>query len=70
MLAYYVMWRMNRDLAPMPSNDDDLEAAAVARIPVAKAKVRPLLVATPSRDAPRTASLSTASADSFPSLPT
>ncbi len=42
MLAYYVMWRMKRDLAPMLFKDDDLKAAAAERAsPVAKAKVSP-----------------------------
>lgn len=42
MLAYYVVWRMKRDLAPMLFKDDDPEAAAARRSsPVAKAKVSP-----------------------------
>ncbi len=42
MLAYYVMLRMKRDLAPMLFKDDDLKAAAAERAsPVAKAKVSP-----------------------------
>jgi Transposase DDE domain len=42
MLAYYVVWRMKRDLAPMLFKDDDPEAAAAERSsPVAKAKVSP-----------------------------
>jgi len=42
MLAYYVVWRMKRDLAPMLFKDDDPEAAAAQRSsPVAKAKVSP-----------------------------
>jgi hypothetical protein len=42
MLAYYVVWRMKRDLAPMLFKDDDPEAAAAERAsPVAKAKVSP-----------------------------
>ncbi len=42
MLAYYVIWRMKRDLAPMLFKDDDLKAAAAERAsPVAKAKVSP-----------------------------
>ena len=42
MLAYYVVWRMKRDLAPMLFKDDDPEAAATQRAsPVAKAKVSP-----------------------------
>ena len=42
MLAYYVVWRMKRDLAPMLFKDDDPAAAAVQRSsPVAKAKVSP-----------------------------
>jgi transposase len=42
MLAYYVVWRMKRDLAPMLFKDDDTEAAAAERAsPVAKAKVSP-----------------------------
>ncbi len=42
MLAYYVVWHMKRDLAPMLFKDDDLEAAAAERAsPVAKAKVSP-----------------------------
>jgi len=40
MLAYYVVWRMKRDLAPMLFKDDDPAAAAAERAsPVAKAKV-------------------------------
>jgi hypothetical protein len=42
MLAYYVVWRMKRDLAPMLFKDDDPAAAAAQRSsPVAKAKVSP-----------------------------
>jgi transposase len=42
MLAYYVVWRMKRDLAPMLFKDDNPEAAAAERAsPVAKAKVSP-----------------------------
>jgi transposase len=42
MLAYYVVWRMKRDLAPMLFKDDDPDAAAAERSsPVAKAKVSP-----------------------------
>jgi hypothetical protein len=42
MLAYYVVWRMKRDLAPMLFKDDDPAAAAAKRTsPVAKAKVSP-----------------------------
>ena len=42
MLAYYVVWNMKRDLAPMLFKDDDPAAAAVQRSsPVAKAKVSP-----------------------------
>ena len=42
MLAYYVIWRMKRDLAPMLFKDDDPAAAAAQRSsPVAKAKVSP-----------------------------
>ncbi len=42
MLAYYVVWHMKRDLAPMLFKDDDLAAAAAERSsPVAKAKVSP-----------------------------
>ena len=42
MLAYYVIWRMKRDLAPMLFKDDDPAAAAAERSsPVAKAKVSP-----------------------------
>ena len=42
MLAYYVVWHMKRDLAPMLFKDDDPEAAAAQRSsPVAKAKVSP-----------------------------
>ena len=42
MLAYYVIWRMKRDLAPMLFKDDDRAAAAAERSsPVAKAKVSP-----------------------------
>jgi len=42
MLAYYVVWRMKRDLAPMLFKDDDPKAAAAERSsPVAKAKVSP-----------------------------
>jgi Transposase DDE domain len=42
MLAYYVVWHMKRDLAPMLFKDDDPEAAAPERSsPVAKAKVSP-----------------------------
>jgi hypothetical protein len=41
-LAYYVVWRMKRDLAPMLFKDDDPTAAAAQRVsPVAKAKVSP-----------------------------
>ena len=40
MLAYYVVWRMKRDLAPMLFKDDDPEAAAARRSsPLAMAKV-------------------------------
>ena len=42
MLAYHVVWRMKRDLAPMLFEDDDPKAAAAERSsPVAKAKVSP-----------------------------
>src|SRR5271157_2536683 len=42
MLAYYVVWHMKRDLAPMLFKDDDPAAAAALRSsPVAKAKVSP-----------------------------
>ena len=42
MLAYYVIWRMKRDLAPMLFKDHDPAAAAAQRSsPVAKAKVSP-----------------------------
>ena len=42
MLAYYVIWHMKRDLAPMLFKDDDPDAAAAERSsPVAKAKVSP-----------------------------
>jgi len=42
MLAYYVVWNMKRDLAPMLFKDDDPAAAAAERSsPVAKAKVSP-----------------------------
>ena len=42
MLAYYVVWHMKRDLAPMLFKDDDPAAAAAERSsPVAKAKVSP-----------------------------
>ena len=42
MLAYYVVWNMKRDLAPMLFKDDDPAAAAAQRSsPVAKAKVSP-----------------------------
>jgi Transposase DDE domain len=42
MLAYYVVWRMKRNLAQMLFKDDDPEAAAAQRSsPVAKAKVSP-----------------------------
>jgi hypothetical protein len=42
MLAYYVVWSMKRDLAPMLFKDDDPAAAAAERLsPVAKAKVSP-----------------------------
>ena len=42
MLAYYVVWRMKRDLAPMLFKDDDPAAAAAQRSsPVGKAKVSP-----------------------------
>jgi transposase len=42
MLAYYVMWHMKRDLAPMLFKDDDLPRAALDRTsPVAKAKLSP-----------------------------
>jgi len=42
MLAYYVVWNMQRDLAPMLFKDDDPAAAAAERSsPVAKAKVSP-----------------------------
>ena len=42
MLAYYVIWRMKRDLAPMLFKDHDPETAAAQRSsPVAKAKVSP-----------------------------
>jgi hypothetical protein len=42
MLAYYVVWHMKRDLAPMLFKDDDPTAAAAQRqSPVAKAKVSP-----------------------------
>jgi len=42
MLAYSVVWRMKRDLAPMLFKDDDPAAAAAERSsPVAKAKVSP-----------------------------
>ena len=40
MLAYYVVWRMKRDLAPMLFKDDD-PAAAERSSPVAKARVSP-----------------------------
>ena len=42
MLAYYVVWHMKRDLAPMLFKDDDPDAAAAQRSsPVAKARVSP-----------------------------
>jgi transposase len=42
MLAYYVVWHMKRDLAPMLFKDDNPAAAAAQRSsPVAKAKVSP-----------------------------
>ena len=42
MLAYYVIWHMKRDLAPMLFKDDNPAAAAALRSsPVAKAKVSP-----------------------------
>jgi len=42
MLAYYVVWHMKRNLAPMLFKDDDPTAAAAQRTsPVAKAKVSP-----------------------------
>jgi len=42
MLAYYVVWRMKRDLAPMLFKDDDRQAAQAQRAsPVAKARVSP-----------------------------
>jgi len=42
MLAYYVIWHMKRDLAPMLFKDDEPTAAAALRTsPVAKAKVSP-----------------------------
>jgi len=42
MLAYYVIWHMKRDLAPMLFKDDNPAAAAAQRSsPVAKAKVSP-----------------------------
>jgi transposase len=42
MLAYYVVWHMKRDLAPMLFKDDDPNAASAQRSsPVAKAKVSP-----------------------------
>jgi Transposase DDE domain len=42
MLAYYVVWHMKRDLAPMLFKDDDPGAAAAERSsPVGKAKVSP-----------------------------
>jgi hypothetical protein len=42
MLAYYVVWRMKRDLAPMLFKEDDPAAAAAQRSsPVAKAKASP-----------------------------
>jgi hypothetical protein len=42
MLAYYVVWHMKRDLAPMLFKDDDPAAAAAQRSsPVSKAKVSP-----------------------------
>ena len=42
MLAYYVVWRMKRDLAPMLFKDDDpADAAAERSSPVAKAKASP-----------------------------
>jgi Transposase DDE domain len=42
MLAYYVVWHMKRDLAPMLFKDDDPAAAAAQRSsPVAKARVSP-----------------------------
>ena len=42
MLAYYVIWHMKRDLAPMLFKDDDPAAAAEQRSsPVATAKVSP-----------------------------
>ncbi len=42
MLAYYVVWHMKRDLAPMLFKDDDPAAAGAQRSsPVGKAKVSP-----------------------------
>ena len=42
MLAYYVVWHMKRDLAPMLFKDDDPAGAAAQRSsPVGKAKVSP-----------------------------
>ena len=43
MLAYYAIWRMKRDLAPMLFKDDDPAAAAAQRSSaVGKAKVSPV----------------------------
>ena len=71
MLAYYVIWHMKRDLAPMLFKDDDPEAAAAQRSsPSPRPRSRPRRGARPSTSAPKTASPSTASAPSCRTSPT
>ena len=69
MLAYYVIWRMKRDLAPMLFKDDD-PAAAERSSPSPRPKSLPRRAARPSTGAPKTGSPSTASAPSCRTSPT
>ena len=70
MLAYYVVWHMKRDLAPMLFKDDDPEAAAAERPPPSpRPGSRPRRAARPSAGAPKTGSPSTASAPSCRTSP-
>ncbi len=71
MLAYYVVWHMKRDLAPMLFKDDDPAAAAAERSsPSPRPRSRPRRGARPSAGAPKTANPSTASAPSCRTSPT
>ena len=71
MLAYYVIWRMKRDLAPMLFKDDDPAARPLSALPPSpRPKSLPRRAARPSTGAPKTGSPSTASAPSCRTSPT